>query len=186
MKIAILRHGKPEPIPKDRIPASKFIDWINSYNASSLSESSIPGDAALACANECNAIVSSNLQRSIDSAKALDSEKHLISDGQFMEAGMPSASWKILKLPPNTWAVIFRLMWLFGYSKNSESYKEAKKRASDAATKLINLAQEHGQLLFVGHGMFNRLLVKELKGRGWSGPKSLGSTYWSFGVYDSQ
>lgn len=184
MKIAILRHGKPELISKERIPAFKFVDWINRYNASSLSGSSVPDAAALACASECNVIVSSNLQRSIDSAKALDREKHLISDDQFIEAGMPSASWKILKMSPNTWAAIFRLMWLFGYSKNAESYKEAKQRASEAATKMIDLAQEHGQLIFVGHGIFNRILVKELKSRGWSGPKSPGSTYWSFEVYE--
>ncbi len=176
----------PERIPEERMPAFKFIDWINIYNASSLAESSVPDNGALACARECNAIVSSSLQRSIDSAKALGSEKHLISDGQFIEAGLPSANWKVLKMFPNTWAVIFRLMWLFGYSKNAESYKEAKQRASKATTKLIELAQEHGRLLFVGHGIINRLLVKELRSRGWSGPKSPGSTYWSFGVYEHQ
>ena len=184
MKIVIIRHGKPESIYEERIPAFKFVDWINRYNATSLSGSSVPDAAALACTSECNVIVSSNLQRSIDSARVLDREKHLISDGQFNEAGMPSASWKTLKMFPNTWAVIFRLMWLFGYSKNAESYKEAKQRASEAAIKMIDLAKEHGQVIFVGHGIFNRLLVKELKSRGWTGPKSSGSAYWSFGVYE--
>ena len=186
MKIAILRHGKPEPISENRIPALKFIDWINNYNASSLAESSVPNDSTFAYAKKCKVIVSSSLQRSIDSATALGSEKLLISDGQFIEAGLPSANWKVLNMSPKNWAVVFRVMWLFGYSKNSESYKEEKQRAFEAATKLIELSQVHGQLLFVGHGIFNRLLVKELKHRGWRGPKSPGSTYWSFGVYEPQ
>ena len=171
---------------KGRVSAFQFIDWINSYNASTISESSVPDAAVLACTSEYNLIVSSDLPRSIDSAHALDSEKHLISDALFVEAGLPSASWTTFRMSPNSWAVIFRLMWLFGYSKNAESYKEAKQRAYQAAMKIESLAQEHEQLVFVGHGIFNRLLVKELRNRGWSGPRSPGSTYWSFGVYERQ
>ncbi|MES9903100.1 MAG: histidine phosphatase family protein [Sedimenticola sp.] len=183
VEIAILRHGMPKPIPENRIPASGFIDWINSYNASKLSDTSLPTKSALSYADDCKVIVSSSLQRSIDSAKALNAEKLVLSHKQFIEAGLPSANWQLLKMPPNTWAVIFRLLWLFGYSNNSESIKEVKQRVSLAADKLIHLAKEHQKVLFVGHGVFNRLLVKELKNRGWSGPKNPGSTYWSFEIY---
>jgi hypothetical protein len=127
MEIAILRHGVPEPIPENPIPASNFIDWINSYNTSGLSETSCPPKSVLAYANGCKAIVSSSLQRSIDSAKALNTEKLVLSDKQFIEAGLPSANWQFLKMSPNTWAVVFRVLWLFGYSNNSESIKEEKK-----------------------------------------------------------
>lgn len=183
MEIAILRHGVPEPILEIPIPASGFIEWINSYNKSGLSETSCPPKNVLAYANSCKAIVSSSLQRSIDSAKALNTEKLLLSDQQFKEAGLPSENWQFLKLSPNTWAILFRVLWFFGYSNNSESIKEAKTRASLATDKLIHLAEKHKKILFVGHGIFNRLIVKELKNRGWSGPKSSGSTYWSFEVY---
>ncbi len=183
MEIAILRHGMPEPILESPIPASSFIDWINSYNASGLSNTSLPTKSAVAYADGCKVIVSSSLQRSIDSAKALNNEKIVLSDEQFIEAGMPSANWEFLKLSPNTWSVIFRFLWLFGYSNNSESIKEAKQRVFLAANILIHLAKKHHKVLFVGHGIFNRLLVKELKNRGWSGPKSPGSIYWSFEVF---
>ena len=89
----------------------------------------------------------------------------------------------MLKLPPNYWAVIFRILWLLGYSKHSESYKEATLRASAAAAKLIELARQHGQMLFVGHGIFNRLVAKALRKQGWVGPKSPGYGYWSVAVY---
>jgi len=77
------------------------------------------------------------------------------------------------------------MLWLLGYSKNSESLKESKSRALQSANILIELADKHGRVLFVGHGVYNRLLANELKSMGWSGPKSPGSKYWSFGVYGS-
>jgi len=184
MEIAILRHGKPDAPAKKRISASAFIDLITDYNASSLSKSSVPTDNALSYANECGAIVCSNLKRSLDSAKALDKEKVILSDQLFVEAGLPSANWRLLKLSPSLWAVIFRVLWLFGYSNNSESIIEVKSRASQGVNELTELAQKHQRVLFVGHGVFNRLLVKELRTRNWSGPKNPGSTHWSFEVYE--
>lgn len=185
MEIAILRHGKPSAFPSEnRISASAFYEWVQSYNASSLDQSSIPTGIALAYANECGITVSSSLQRSIDSAIALNKDKFTLSDAVFMEAGMPSASWNFLKLPPNLWAVIFRVLWVCGYSNESESITEANTRAAKAAVKLVALAQTHQRVLFVGHGVFNRLLAKELRRMGWSGPKNPGSSYWSFGVYE--
>ena len=123
------------------------------------------------------------LQRSIDSAKALNAEKRMLSEKQFIEAGLPSANWGFIKLSPNTWVVIFRALWFLGYSNNSESLKEAKQRAKLATEELIQLAKKHQKVLFVGHGIFNRLLVNELKKQGWSGSKRARSTYWGFEVY---
>ncbi|MEZ5536946.1 MAG: histidine phosphatase family protein [Thiolinea sp.] len=100
------------------------------------------------------------------------------------EAGLPAADWKIIKLSPKIWSVLFRILWLSGYPKNSESFKAAKSRASDAAEKLTEIAQQHDSVLFVGHGVFNRILANELRRQGWSGPKNPGSVHWAFGVYE--
>lgn len=183
MKIAILRHGKPCFIQKNRITSSDFRKWIIKYNASPLSDSSRPGNNALDYASRCGAIVSSSLQRSIDSAQALNKKKLIISDALFVEAGLPSAEWRFIKLPPDIWALFFRILWIFGYSNNSESFKETKERADAAVSKLILLAEEYQSILFSGHGVFNRMLVKELRSRGWSGSKFPGSKYWSIDVY---
>lgn len=186
MEIAILRHGKSSYLQenrKNRITSLQFKEWVQQYNMSSLLSSSLPNDDALNYANQCGAIISSSLQRSIDSAKILNKEKFIISDALFVEAGLPSAEWNFIKLYPDIWALFFRVLWLFGYSKNSESFKEAKVRANIAADRLILLAEEHQSILFAGHGVFNRLLVKELRNRGWFGSKNPGSKYWSIDVY---
>lgn len=185
MEIILLRHGKPKPISFNRIKAFSFINWIESYNLSGLCPTSIPTQKALSAANKCNAIICSELPRSKESAKALKIKNITLFYSQFNEAGLPGANWRSLKLYPTTWAVIFRVLWLFGYSNNSESYKEAKIRAGKSAKKLIELAKEHKTVLFVGHGIYNKLLAKQLKSLGWSGPSNPGSAHWSFGIYEN-
>ncbi len=185
MEIILLRHGKPIIPSLKKIKASSFMQWIESYNSSELRPTSKPNQTTLTRVNKCNSVVCSQLIRSKQSAEALNIKNITLSGSQFNEAGLPSANWGILKLSPNTWAAIFRILWLFGYSKNSESYKEAKLRASVSANKLIELSKEHKSVLFVGHGIYNRLLAKELKSLGWYGPGNPGSKYWSFGVYQN-
>lgn len=96
---------------------------------------------------------------------------------------MPSAHWDYPKLPVKAWAVIFRIFQLFGYSVNAESYREAKKRADTCADRLVQYANEHRSVLFVGHGALNWLIHKRLLQKGWHGPKRSGHNYWEFSVY---
>ena len=175
MEITLLRHGKPDIPPLDKLTASGFRKWLQNYNASELSLSSKPTHEALVCASGSNAIVCSKLPRSIESANELNSAKVVLSDSIFNEAGLPSANWYGLKLSPKSWAVFFRVLWLLGYSRNSESIKEAKKRAVKAVKILSELANEHAKVLLVGHGVYNRILANELRKTGWAGPKNPGS-----------
>jgi len=183
MEITLLRHGEPDIPSLNKLSASAFYEWIRDYNDSGLSMTSEPTHEALTCASDCNAIVCSNLRRSIESANALNAEKVVLSDLIFNEAGLPSANWRRLKLSPKLWAVFFRVLWLFGYSRNSESFKEAKTRAVEAVKILEDLANEYEKVVFVGHGVYNRILANELRRNGWAGSKNPGSKHWSFGVY---
>jgi len=63
-------------------------------------------------------------------------------------------------------------------------FKRTIFRASEAVEKLSEIAQEYESVLFVGHGVYNRILAKELSRHGWSGPKNPGSNHWEFGVYE--
>ena len=178
-----IRHGMPEPISEAPVTALGFRHWIELYNKSSVLESTYPPLSAVNYAHDCNAIICSRLQRSIDSATILNAGKIVLCDDLFIEAGLPSASWHTFKMTPKFWAICFRVLWLLGYSHHSESIKEVKARAALATDKLIELATQHHKVLFVGHGIFNRFLVKELIRRGWSGAKSPQSEYWAGGLY---
>lgn len=181
MKIVILRHGKPAI---DRWPAVYAVEmqlWIKHYNNAGVIE-----PATIEC-KRCvigsDTILCSAMQRSIDSAAMLRPDLTLQPDPELVEAGLPYANWRVLKLPVKYWSLVFRVMWLFGYSKNAESCWSAKQRARAAAEKIIKTAVENGSVVYVGHGIFNRLIAKELRTQGWNGPVNPGSKYWDFSIY---
>jgi broad specificity phosphatase PhoE len=184
MKIVILRHGKPVIPSLGKLSASAFSEWVDKYNAAGLCPTSQPTNHAMKRADDCNAVVCSALPRSVESAKAFNNKGFFLSDPIFNEAGLPVANWQTMKLSPKTWAVVFRLLWLLGYSRNSESFKDAKSRASEAVERLSEIAQRYESVLLVGHGVYNRILANELRRHGWLGPKNPGSRYWAFGVYE--
>ncbi len=184
MKIILLRHGKPTTPPLNKITASEFFEWVQAYNSAELCSSSQPTTKAMSQAIDCNALVCSGLRRSIESANKLNADHIVLSDPVFNEAELPVANWRTLKLSPKLWAFIFRILWLLGYSRNSESFKEAKTRAVDAVARLTELAYKHQDLMFVGHGVYNQILANELIRSGWVGPKRPGSKHWSFAIYE--
>lgn len=184
MKIVLVRHGEPIIPTLTRIRAADFGGWVDQCNAAGLDPKSAPTKHVRQCASGCNVIVCSDLPRSIESAACFQDRDIILSEPLFIEAGMPSANWKTLRMSPKTWAVVFRIFWFLGYSRGSESLKEAKARASQAVEKLIDVAREHENVLFVGHGLFNRLLANELRRQGWRGPRNPGTAHWAYGVYE--
>jgi broad specificity phosphatase PhoE len=183
MEIIILRHGEPVMPSLKRISPKEFTNWVNSYNASGLCSTSIPTTEAKVIASKCQAIVCSELPRSTESAVALKTNEVILTSSKFNEAQLPVINWLHPKLSPKWWGLIFRIFWLFGYANKSESSKEAKIRAKESAAILREFAEKHTTVLFVGHGVYNRLIANELNSTGWLGPKSPGSKHWSFGVY---
>lgn len=128
-------------------------------------------------------VVCSHLPRSIESAKALGFSDIHLQDSLFGEATIPHFSRSSLCLPVGVWVVVLRVLWFFGFSKNGESFKQAKSRARLAAEKLIALAQTHHDVLLVGHGFLNHFIAKELKKQGWQMSSKLGNGYWEYGVF---
>ena len=60
-----------------------------------------------------------------------------------------------------------------------ESLAEAKQRARNASERLpVKYAEEHGSVVLVGHGFFNRLIAIELKKMGWKGKRKATAKHW--------
>ncbi len=183
MQIILLRHGKVNGPPISILSAENFSEWVYAYDNNELDSSSKPTEDARHIVTNANAVVCSDLPRSIESAKILGVEDINLCHSLFNEAGLPVAKWKYPKLSVRIWVIIFRIIWLFGYSKNSESFTETKVRASKASAKLIEIAEEHQSVVFIGHGIFNHFVAKELKKQGWIGPRSSSKKHWNYSIY---
>ncbi len=183
MQIVLLRHGKPNVPVYGKLRANKIHHWISSYNSAGLAPNVAPSSNAIEIASRCNIVACSDLPRSIESAQALGIKEINIMEPVFREMGLPYVSFPFLKLSPNIWVVVFRVLWFLGCSSNSESIREAKIRAANGANRLKDMAINYGSVLLVGHGFVNRFIAKELLSNGWKGPRNPGNNYWEFGVY---
>lgn len=187
MKIILLRHGQPEfdlfSESKTRYVPADLREVVKRYTESPINSDVMPPTETIQMAQSCNAVICSDLIRSIDSARLLGHpEVHLV-DPVFRESDPPHAEWRFPRLSLYSWLVIFRLLWLFGYSKNSESLKAARQRASAASIILSAMAEEHDSVLLAGHGFMNRFIAGHLRANGWRGPRDPGKNYWEYGVY---
>jgi len=180
-----MRHGKPQIENQLRLNAMQFSEWVEKYNAAGVDEKCRPPQAAIEKANHCAFVVCSHLPRSQESAKVLGMRCSGISDSMFREMEMPSTAWRFPTLPVLAWSLIFRLVWVLGYSTNVESFKKAKERARRCAEHLADLASVHGSVLFVGHGSLNWFIAKHLKSIGWSSAEKSPRKYWEFSVFHS-
>ncbi|MDN2702305.1 histidine phosphatase family protein [Janthinobacterium sp. SUN100] len=176
-----MRHGEPRLAKGRWIAPLQMGQWINLYNQSIIKEGGIPAQCA-AAALSASTIVASTAPRACSSARALG-DLPFMQEAMFSEAGLPFALWKAPWLPAEAWAAIFRLLWLFGYARGSDSLQITRQRARAAAERLVALAAR-GPVLLVGHGIMNRLIGKELQALGWLARNRQGSRYWSMGVYE--
>ena len=183
MEIVVLRHGKPNIDSTGKLNPIEFGGWIANYDKAGVCESDSPDGRTIERAKKCNFVVCSHLPRSIESAKLLGIISPGLVSSEFRECEMPHGTWVYPKLSISAWALIFRLFQIAGYSFNSESYKEAKERSIACATQLVDLAHNHGSVLFIGHGALNWLLHKQLLRMGWSGPKKSAKDHWAFTEY---
>jgi broad specificity phosphatase PhoE len=180
MEIILLRHGKPKIELNGKIRSVDFKKLITVY-----AESNIQDEPPQHLQQQFNShyVVCSHLQRSLHSAKKLGCEEIHFSNQLFAETDIPFFERSNIKLPVIAWLVLFRIMWLFGFNKNGESFVQAKIRARNAALKLIDLAQDNEKVILVGHGVMNRLIARQLRLNNWQGPTSPGRKYWEYGIY---
>ena len=177
-KIILLRHAKVL-MENETIYASDMKYFIEAYNSAEIRNSK-PDRLPKADIYLC-----SGLKRSQDSLALLEYKPELI-DNSFNEAELPYADWRGLKIPAKIWAIIFRIAWIFGYSKHSESYKEAKERAKVATDKLLYFANSKKDVMLLGHVVMNRIITKELIHRGYRVVEKTGRGNWGYSVMESK
>lgn len=181
MQITLLRHGKPEFELTGKVRANELGEIVRSYDMSG-----IIGTPPVEAINQIQAhdiVVCSDLPRSIQSAKALGVTEIHSANSIFREINIPYFSNSSIKLPVKTWLIILRGLWFLGFAKNGESQLAARMRAKQATQELIQIAQQYGSVLLVGHGFNNYFVARQLLSLNWTGPKKPASNYWDYSVY---
>lgn len=180
MEIVLLRHGKPRVDLKGYLSVKEIKQLIENYAQSGIQDEP---DNKLKNKFSNHLVICSDLARSKESAKELGLNSIYLSDSLFKEADLPHFDNDFLKLPVVGWVLLLRILWLFGFKKNGESFLEAKERSKCAAEKLIELTKQNEKIIVVGHGLMNRLIAKQLQKKGWFESGRAGKSYWEFRQY---
>jgi len=182
-RIILLRHGEVDFKNHKSISAYEFKEWIAKYNSSDIKCKFPAKDKIKTLFEQADILVCSNLKRSIQSVEIFEKIPYEI-DAVFNEAQIPYTNWNLLKLNPKIWLVFFRVLWLFRYSKNSESFQEAKNRAKKATQRLVELSKQNKTVVLIGHGVINKLIQKELLLQKWKETKKIKRDNWDYGIYE--
>jgi broad specificity phosphatase PhoE len=153
--------------------------WFRRYDDIGITRELEPPESLRQLVSSAGCILASNARRSIESARWLAAPRDVRIDPDLREAALPDSLGVSIRMPPGVWVVIARVIWWLDWCRSAETIEATRSRASQAADRLCALVVEHGTVVVVGHGMFNRFVATQLVKRGWRGPRLLPAAYWS-------
>ncbi|MDH4762262.1 broad specificity phosphatase PhoE [Pseudomonas oryzihabitans] len=183
MQIILVRHGKPDLSSKARCTPREMKDWVARYQKAPVPAGQEPAETRR-LAQEAGYVVSSPLSRCVRSLEYLMGCPGSPVDDRYAEAHLPYLELDTPRLPVKAWRLLFRSAWFLGFAAHTESIGSSSVRAGQAADHLIELAERHGSVLLLGHGIMNVLIAWQLRKRGWRGPLHLLlKDYWKPSIY---
>ena len=181
--ITLARHGPVAVHWQSRIPGSGLAEFVDKLQSSGIVSTSEPTAATRNQAREARALVCSDLRRSVESARVVDPTRTCLRESLFREAEVPTEFHTSLSFRASTWVVLARMLWYVRRWSGIESPSEARERARRATSFLEHLVEQNDSVFLIGHGYFNALIARELRRRGWRGPKFPSARHWRSTTY---
>jgi broad specificity phosphatase PhoE len=176
--IVLARHGQVDVSWFVRIAGSSFAEFVRRFEEAGVAADTEPSESARRHALEANILVGSAARRAVESARAFAPDRAFVSNALFREAPIPSGFHTRIPLRANTWAIVARALWYLHQWPGTESVRDTRARARRATSLLECLVDQYGSVSLVGHGCFNSFIARELRARGWQGPRFPGTRYW--------
>jgi broad specificity phosphatase PhoE len=184
MRIFLVRHGKPDTVSEEPIAGHDVGRWVRRYNEAGITKALAPPAAVCDLATAAGCVLVSDLRRARESAAWLAASRDVRVDPELREAALPESLSISTRLSPGTWVAVARVAWWLNWCESDEPIAMTRQRADRVAGRLEALAAEHGSVMAIGHGMFNRFVASRLRRRGWRGPSVLPRGYWAVAQFD--
>ncbi len=182
-KIILIRHAKVLINKEQKLYASQMNEWVQEYNTSSI-DITLPSKKTIEYIKDADIVYASNLPRTTDSLKIvgiIPDEKNSLFD----ELSLPKTDGNFLKLKPNSWLILLRVMMLLYIGRNNDIFLKDKRRSVQATRYLIDATKKHDSVVLMGHGGINFLIGKLLKKEGWEIiERYKGNSNWGYRVYE--
>ncbi|MGB3297587.1 MAG: histidine phosphatase family protein [Phormidesmis sp.] len=197
--ITLIRHGPPAVSLRQKVRGHQFRQFVERYDAAKITQRALPPLAVRQVVSQADYVFASSRPRAMHTAELLGVIAPPVVDPQFREIEFPVDFPRYLRFSALVWSVIALLLWRMGYSSRSESLARARARAYAAADLLESYLkgplpgcsegrgegrdEGRGAVVLVAHAGINRLIAKELRKRGWRGPRMPRSQHWGCTTY---
>jgi broad specificity phosphatase PhoE len=183
MEIILVRHGRPQKAVNTLLNAAGFANWVKNYNHSLVAEHSLP--CHLSQAKYKNYYrVSSDLPRAVHSCLIFSGCQPHYQSKLFREMDIPR-----YKLPFTirawSWVYLNRGLWMLGKKGHFESYLNARRRAWQAASEILSLAQQHDKIIVFSHGYLILHIRKYLRQWGLIQTRK-SNNYWGISAFKDE
>jgi broad specificity phosphatase PhoE len=170
-RVLLVRHGpSAHAAPPGLLDRPGIARWLADYDAAGITSDAQPPATLAVVARRARVVASSDMPRAIDSAARLvGSERGVVLSPLFREIPLPLPAWFPLRAPLTLWAMLIHLQWGIDIARSRDASPEAAERARRAAAWCQDACASApgGDLVVVTHGVFRRLLARELRTRGW-------------------
>jgi len=168
-KVILIRHSMPVAHNEYRVfrmlNVQGIIQFIHDWNASGIVTSYPVSRQLVDEIKNADYFICSNLLRTIDSFAHIGVQNPDRSE-IFNEAELPVITRCGISLPFIVWGLFLRILWRFGNSGKSESYREFHKRMIHACDYIMHKQKNYNNVALMGHGLVNRELRKLFTQRG--------------------
>jgi broad specificity phosphatase PhoE len=182
--LVLVRHGPSAHLyPAGLVRRAGIQRWRDAHDMTGIVAACQPPASLVQLAAQATHIVASDLRRATDSAERLAFDRPVAISAMLRETALPIPHWPI-PLPLRLWEALIHIRWGYQILRGTDCEPEEHARAAAAAAWLSEMVDEGSMVLAVTHGVFRRLVSRELIARGWTGTGRRGGyghwSAWSF------
>lgn len=181
-RVLLIRHGRTSHVHDGGLLNRVGIErWRKACDLAGIADGDHPSSHLAAEVAQADVLAASDMPRAVTSVALLAPGRTFTVSTLLREVPLPIPEMP-LHAPLAVWSALIHLRWGLDIVRGRDVSKEAKSQAEAAATWCVVAAREArtGTIAVVTHGVFRRLLAKQLVAEGWRfepGPRSY--DHWS-------
>jgi broad specificity phosphatase PhoE len=166
-RIVLVRHGPSAGVMDGRSrDRAEVASWLDARDAVGIEPQSQPPSRLTRLAGEATHLIASNLPRAIESAQRLANGRQIHVSPLLREIplAIPNVSGRF---PLWMWGTLIHLRWSYRIARGTDASAADVARAAAAVEWLAPFSSSDTLVVVVTHGVFRRLMAKQLTLVGW-------------------
>jgi broad specificity phosphatase PhoE len=168
-RVLLIRHGRTSHVHEGGLLDRAGIErWRRACDLAGLAEGDVPSPHLAAEVAQAEVLAASDMPRAVTSVAALAPGRTFTVSTLLREVPLPIPAVPI-RAPLPVWNALIHLRWGLDILAGRDVSREARSQAEAAATWCVVAARQArtGTIAVVTHGVFRRLLARQLVAEGW-------------------